>query len=274
MIGVMQGRLLPKYQGRYQAHPVGYWKDEFNIARKIGLSFIEFILDYNDAEINPLLRDGGIDEILSVCESSGVVTRTVCADYFMEAPLHAYDESVANHSISILNRLLISSEQLGITDIVLPCVDRSRFYSTIVIDRFVKRIREPVALAEKTGVNLSLETDLAPEPYLELLDRFDSDRVTVNYDIGNSAAHGYDPCDELDAYGVRVSDVHIKDRVSNGGSVVLGEGQAEFSLAFGKLREVNYKGPYIMQAYRDEEGLDIFKRQLVWVKRYLLSASQ
>ena len=46
MIGVMQGRLLPKYQGRYQAHPVGYWKDEFNIASTIGLSFIEFILDY------------------------------------------------------------------------------------------------------------------------------------------------------------------------------------------------------------------------------------
>ena len=24
--GIMQGRLLPKYQDRYQAHPVGYWQ--------------------------------------------------------------------------------------------------------------------------------------------------------------------------------------------------------------------------------------------------------
>ena len=55
-IGVMQGRLLPKYQGRYQAHPVNYWQNEFEIAKNIGLDCIEFILDFNDAEINPLLR--------------------------------------------------------------------------------------------------------------------------------------------------------------------------------------------------------------------------
>ena len=31
-IGIMQGRLLPKYKERYQAHPVGYWDEEFSIA--------------------------------------------------------------------------------------------------------------------------------------------------------------------------------------------------------------------------------------------------
>ena len=32
--GIMQGRLLPKYKNRYQAHPFGYWEDEFWIAQK------------------------------------------------------------------------------------------------------------------------------------------------------------------------------------------------------------------------------------------------
>ena len=27
-IGIMQGRLLPKYKKKYQAHPVGYWENE------------------------------------------------------------------------------------------------------------------------------------------------------------------------------------------------------------------------------------------------------
>ena len=54
-IGVMQGRLLPKYKGRYQAHPVGYWQDEFPLAEALGLDCIEFILDYNPANENPLL---------------------------------------------------------------------------------------------------------------------------------------------------------------------------------------------------------------------------
>ena len=34
-LGVMQGRLLPKYQERYQAHPVGYWQDEFAVAAEV-----------------------------------------------------------------------------------------------------------------------------------------------------------------------------------------------------------------------------------------------
>ena len=54
-IGVMQGRLLPKYKRRYQAHPLGYWQDEFPKAAELGLDCIEFILDYKDADQNQLM---------------------------------------------------------------------------------------------------------------------------------------------------------------------------------------------------------------------------
>ena len=26
-LGIMQGRLLPKYKGQFQAHPKNYWQD-------------------------------------------------------------------------------------------------------------------------------------------------------------------------------------------------------------------------------------------------------
>ena len=48
LIGTMQGRLLPKYKGRYQAHPIDYWQKEFEIAKNIGLGCIEFIFDFNE----------------------------------------------------------------------------------------------------------------------------------------------------------------------------------------------------------------------------------
>jgi hypothetical protein len=38
---------------------------------------------------------------------------------------------------------------------------------------------------------------------------------------------------------------------------------------FNKLFDLNYKGPFIMQAYRDDEGVEIFKQQLEWIKPYL-----
>ena len=105
-IGVMQGRLLPKYQGLYQAHPVGYWQDEFPIAQKQGLDSIEFILDYNDAEDNPLLKDGGIEEIKTITEETGVIVNTICADYFMEAPLHSENQKISDQSQQVLTRIL------------------------------------------------------------------------------------------------------------------------------------------------------------------------
>jgi L-ribulose-5-phosphate 3-epimerase len=264
-IGIMQGRLLPKYQNRYQAHPVGYWQDEFQIASSLGLSRIEFILDFNDSAINPLLKPGGCDEILKMTEKTGVKVTTVCADYFMEAPLHSENESDAARSKGILFTLLDHGRDLGLTDIVIPCVDQSSIRDIAAKKRFVKQIMPAIEKAEKNNINLSLETDFSPQPFAELLDELQSKNVTVNYDTGNSAALGYDPAEELNTYGARISDIHIKDRVLGGGSVELGTGNAQFTKFFDALKKINFTGPFIMQAYRDEEGIEIFKRQLEWV---------
>jgi len=266
----MQGRLLRKYQGRYQAHPVGYWQEEFAIAASLDLSLIEFILDINDAEKNPILRSDGLDEILALCNKTGVKVHTVCADYLMELPLHHVDETLAKQSGNILSRLIDHGKVLGLTDIVIPCVDQSSMRDAAAMDRFVLNIYPFIEKAESVNINLSLETDLAPQIFAELLDRIDSARITVNYDTGNSAALGYDPAEELAAYGSRISDIHIKDRTLGGGSVELGYGNTRFDQFFDALKTLNYTGPFIMQAYRDDEGVDIFRRQLSWVrKKYL-----
>jgi len=268
-LGVMQGRLVPKYQGRYQAFPIGYWQDEFIVAQECDLDLIELILDFNDADENPLLKEGGIDEIKSIIKKTGVSTQTICADYFMEAPLHSADDVTVQESRKVMLDLLDNAKSLGVTDIVIPCVDQSTLDGQEAADRFVENLTPMVKIAEKYGINLSLETDLAPQPFVELLDRFNSSRVTVNYDIGNSAALGFDSDEELATYGDRITDIHIKDRMLAGGPVTLGEGNADFAKFFGKLEEFDYKGPFIMQAYRDDEGVEIFKKQLEWIKPFL-----
>ena len=92
--------------------------------------------------------------------------------------------------------------------------------------------------------------------------------ITVNYDIGNSAALGYNPIEELGVYGDRISDIHIKDRTLGGGPIVLGDGDADFDSFFNALSRIDYHGPFIMQAFRDDEGVEIFKSQLSWIKKY------
>ena len=264
-LGVMQGRLLPKYQGRYQAFPIGSWKNEFKIAKECGLDLIEFILDFNESEKNPLLYSGGVEKIVNIINDSGVSVKTICADYFMEAPLHSNNNNIAEESYKVLAKLIDTAKILKITDIVIPCVDQSSLKTREAVSRFVKSIKRIIPTIEKEGINLSLETDLAPKPFIELLDKLNSKNITVNYDIGNSAALGFNSYEELATYGDRITDIHIKDRILGGGPVRLGHGNADFIKFFNELKNFNYQGPFIMQAYRDDEGIEIFKKQLKYI---------
>ena len=259
----MQGRLLPKYKGLYQAHPKGYWKDEFAIAKDFGLDCIEFILDFNDVEENPLLNSAGLEEIISISSITGVSVKSICADYFMEAPLHNENEAKVEKSINILNRLISNASILGVEDIVIPCVDQSSLKLNGSSERFIENISGQINNLEEKKINLALETDLSAKDFVNLLDTINSKNVTVNYDIGNSASLGYNPEEELDAYGDRITDIHIKDRMYGGGPVLLGTGNANFKVFFEKLKEFNYKGIFIMQAYRDDD-VEIFKNQFDW----------
>lgn len=261
----MQGRLLPKYQGRFQAHPLGYWQDEFMIAQKMGLCCIEFICDADQVEKNPLMNEPGIAQIRNVSAQTGVCVQTICADYAMEFPLHSEAPKVAAESGRILLGLLQNAKKLGVTDIVIPCVDQTAFNDEAAQLRFIKNIGPIMELAEKLAINLALETDLPPNHVGAFLDALDSKIFTVNYDTGNSAALGYDPVEELAVYGTRISDIHLKDRLRGGKSVELGTGDTDFEKFFKALAEINYTGPFIMQAYRDDEGLQIFQKQLAWI---------
>lgn len=266
-IGIMQGRLLPKYKGRYQAHPLGYWEDEFYLASKYSLSSIEFILDYDDSELNPLMSVEGLQKIKKIVDNTGVKVESVCADYFMESPLFRNRE--LSKSIETLIKLIKNVSFLGVNNIIIPCVDNSRFQSDSDKLEFIENMIQPLSYAQEYKVNLSLETDLNPLNFARLLDKFSSEYLTVNYDVGNSASLGYDSTEEFRAYGDRISDIHIKDRLLNGSSVLLGTGNTDFNKFFKLLEKLDYSGPLIMQAYRDDEGVDVFLSQYDWIKQRL-----
>lgn len=270
-IGVMQGRLLPKFHGRYQAHPVGYWQDEFPIAKNLGLDCVEVILDYNDLSRNPLTSHDGLEKLKRVVNKTGVEVQSICADYFMQAPLHASDAAVRQNSLVQLESLISSAAVLGVRDVVIPCVDQSSLLEPVCWPYLIGALHEVQPVLEETGVNLSLETDLGPEEFARLLDRIGLSQVTVNYDTGNSAALGYDTEEELNAYGHSITDVHIKDRRLGSGPIEVGAGDADIKRTLSLLSALNYTGPFIMQAFRDDEGIAVFSRQLSLFRNMLTS---
>ena len=264
--GIMQGRLLPKYQGKYQAHPIGYWQEEFTIANQLDLDCIEFIFDYYESEKNPLLNSDGLEEIRKIVQVSGVKVLSICADYFMHAPIHSDNFATVDKSLTILDNLIKNASLIKASDIVVPCVDQSSLKNKKDIDNFVNNIKLVVKNAEIFGINICLETDLAPKAFTKMLDAIGSDNVMINYDIGNSAAKGYDPNEEFQSYGDKIAHLHIKDRLLGGSSVPLGTGNANFLKIFDLLSKYEYKGIVIFESFRDDEGIEIFKKQYNWFK--------
>jgi len=266
----MQGRLLPKYKNRFQAHPKDNWKKEFNLAKKLGLDCIEFIFDYEHWYENPLMTHHGLDDIYSLSKKTNVSVLSVCADYFMEQPI--FCSSLKTQNQQRLTFLAQNCEKIGVKDIVIPFVDNSSLLNnSLNIDKTISFFKEFLHQNE-FNLNFTLETDLPPQQFLSLVQSIDNDHIKINYDIGNSASLGYNFCEELETYGAYISNIHIKDRVKNGGSIELGKGAAQFTSFFTSLKKYKFNGIFILQAFREDDALISLKPQLEYIRKIMTKA--
>ena len=251
----MQGRLVPPEPGRFQAFPRDRWADEFAFAVQVPLSYIEWIYDLYGADVNPLTSDIGL--LQSIASDTGIEVRALCADYFMDLSFLRCPESQYQELLNLLHKLIRLAKIVGIQRIVLPFVDASKI-ETEEDHRMVTRVLEAaLPAASETGVELHLETSLAPEGFARLLDQVPSPLIKVNYDSGNSSSLGYIPSEEFAAYGERIGSIHIKDRVRGGGTVPLGTGDADLPSVFAAMERIGYKGDITLQVARSEPGQEV-----------------
>lgn len=255
-IGIMQGRLLPP-QGAFQSFPRSGWDREFGLAARAELEGIEWIFDVGGADENPLATDAGCDRVRELAERHGVGVRSVCADYFMERPFLRCGAAELAERLETLRWLLARCRRLGASRIVLPFVDASRMETEQERRQVRGILGEILPDAEKTGVELHLETSLPPAQLRELCDSLEHSPVRVTYDSGNSASLGFLPEEEWAAYGDRVGSVHIKDRRLAGSTVPLGTGDVDFAVLFDWMRRCGYDGDLILQASRGEPGDEV-----------------
>lgn len=256
-IGIMQGRLLPPYPGRFQCFPRDNWALEFRAAQAAGLGCIEWIVDGFGLEDNPMLSPGGTDAIRSRSAVHGVAVRSICADFFMEQPLVRATPWERDTRLDFLGRLLRQAGDLGVQRVVLPFVDASRIDTAPEFEEVVATLGQALELAEAESVELHLESSLDPSRFARLLDRLDHRLLRVNYDSGNSASLGYSVREEFAAYGDHIGSVHIKDRVLGGGTVPLGTGNTDFPALWEALRDIAYGGDFILQTARGPAGEEV-----------------
>jgi hexulose-6-phosphate isomerase len=261
---MMQGRLLPPYDGHFQSFPVERWREEFALAAEAGLDAIEWIYDSVSEFDNPIGTANGLAEMRELNQKCAIDVVSLCADYFMDCPLARGSLVEREGRINKLLWLLDRCQVAGVRRIVIPFVDNSRIENDADEAEAVRVLRRVLEYAEKSGIELHLETSLDPRGFSSLLAKLPHRLLKVNYDSGNSSSLGYDPVEEIEAYGDRIGSVHIKDRMRGGGTVPLGTGKANIPLLLSELFRIGYRGDFVMQIARGESG-----KELAWIQHNL-----
>ena len=250
-IGFMQGRLVGKVNGKIQAFPEKEWRHEFLLAKENSLLNIEWTVDRCNIHNNPIYSASGRREILELAKTHKINVTGVTADCCMQRPY--WKETVSNNRIkelNILKNLIKASSKVEARIIVVPLVDNGSIHTVSQYKSFTRGVEMVSPTLKDCDVRLAFESDYPPNKLARFIEEFDADIIGVNYDSGNSAKLGYDVEEEWAAYGNRIINVHIKDRLLHGDTVRLGNGNADFMKLKKVLAQYEYDGMCILQTAR------------------------
>jgi L-ribulose-5-phosphate 3-epimerase len=266
-IGFMQGRLSPLVDGRIQAFPWEHWREEFPLARSIGMGRMEWTLDHHGLALNPLMTPAGRAEIAQLSARHGVTVGSVTGDCFMQAPFWKARGTARQSLLDAFTSVVAATAALGARLIVVPLVDNGALETPADRLALLDGMAQLTPALRTAGVGVAFESDFPPADLAALIAGFPADSFGINFDIGNSASLGWDPGEELGLLAPRLVNVHVKDRKRGGTTVPLGEGDADLARVFGLLNEVGYAGDFILQTARaaddDHRGALVRYRDLV-----------
>lgn len=253
-IGFMQGRLCDQVDGKIQAFPWRDWEIEFPRAQDLGLTLMEWTLDQARLYENPLMTDAGQTRIRELSARHGVRVLSLTGDCFMQAPFYKAEGVERDARLADLRAILNASQKIGIRFVLIPLVDNGSLQTQEHENVLLEAVLPLRQWLVDAGMKIVFESDFGPKRLAAFIDRLPWDAFGINYDIGNSAALGFSPIDEIGSYGLRIDNVHVKDRKLHGTTVPLGTGNANFPTVFGALRKFGYVGHFILQTARAEDN--------------------
>ena len=272
--GIMQGRLSPPEDGRFQSFPRNSWREEFARAREAGFDYIEWIHDEYGRTANPIFSETGLAELDALKREHSIATPALCGDWFMDFPLIRCMQEERAERERHLHELIPIAARIVANRIVLPFVDQSKMTPEDDKQTVIEVLQRALPIAQQHNVELHLEADFNPVDFTAFLARIEHPSLKVNWDSGNSSGLGYVALEEFAAYGHRIGSVHIKDRYKKpeGGVETrrLGHGSANFEDVFKAIRSIDYKGGVTLQVARGaaNDEVNFVQGQLAFVKRY------
>ena len=244
-IGIMQGRILPKYIDQLQVFPIDTWYKELGVAKDIGFQHIELLWD-NKQDIKNAKGLAGFTS-----ESSQLHALSICVDSICSCTSL---ENVLNEILDVINTF-----KEGIPAIlVIPLLGEATINTADRLKEFVDKLNmhQVMKLIKEYNVKLALELDMPAIEVIKGLKLANPDLIGICLDSGNLWYYSDSPIDDIYILADKIIHVHIKDRDKEGANVLLGNGLVDFYSFSKALESIEYSDIVTLETkyFKDPEN--------------------
>jgi L-ribulose-5-phosphate 3-epimerase len=238
------------------------WEERLAAAGQAGYDFIEISIDESDERLSRL--DWSASERAALRRSitnTGVRIMTMCLSGHRKYPLGSHSPELRRQGQEILHKAIDFAGDIGLR--VVQVMGYDVFYETSDIEtgaNFIDSLQLGANWAGQAGVMLGLEN--LDTPFVENLSKalaiireIDSPWLRLYPDIGNLAAAGCNPADEIALAKRQILGIHVKDalpRVIRG--VPFGEGIVPFRETFQALAQTGFWGLLGVEIWGDRHA--------------------
>jgi L-ribulose-5-phosphate 3-epimerase len=235
------------------------WEERLVTAAKAGYDFIDISIDESATRLARL--DWPASERAALRQAivnSGVPVMTMCLSAHRKYPLGSHTPEIRRQGLDILRKAIEFAGNIGLR--IVQVMGYDVFYEPSdegTKARFIEGIQQGVRWAGQAGVMLGLEN--VDNPYLEsiskglrLVREVDSPWFHLYPDMGNLAAAGYHPPDEILLARGHLLAIHVKDSLPQ---VIRGvpfeTGIVPLSETFQALAQIGFWGPMGVEMWAD-----------------------
>lgn len=237
----------------------GPWtlEEKFALAAKNGFTAIEPDLT-EDGPIGLETSDAELGKVKALADKHGLVLSGLATGLYWGTNGASADAATRAKAATLLDRQIHCAKVLGIEAIlVVPGTVGADFIPDCEVvpyadawDRATDLIRKALSAAEKAGVTICVENVwnkflLSPLEMKRFVEQFNSPRVGVYFDVGNTLATGY-PEHWIPVLGNHIQRIHFKDYRRAVGSVDgfcdLLSGDVNWPAVVAALKSVGYDG--------------------------------
>ena len=244
--GCSQGRLILPYDGQLQCFPKNNWKEEFFIASRCKLDFIELLSERIHNKNNPIWSEDGIKLIKKEIKANNLEIYSSCLDYVIENSIFS-NNIQSKATIKYVIDFLRQVSKLDVKMVILPLLEKSdpSLFELNHVEEILLLILEE---CKNLDLILVIESLLNAQSLLSILDKINNPLLGCVYDTGNRYELD-DPVSEISYLSKYIKHIHLKDK-RNSLNVVIGTGCVDFLSIFKKLEEISYKGSFCFETNR------------------------